>query len=382
MNTAPKKNFAAVFLLCTAGILLLVCVALLALYRTQKAPAFNAAVDALLADTVVPAAPPAAPERPAGAELRDLVPQFIGRTDTVVTLDKAVFPRTAGAYSCTLEDDGYTLVCLRTMPETAGARNIVQRLLNMSAPRVPAETQEIWRYSADYPIVCTPCFGADSVVFITAEPRLVVLDLDDGTAGQSVPCPVYPASSALLAEQVYYFDGRNGDRYAFSFSDTEADRAAAFSIAEAPDTVMRLSDIASPNEAFADSLSSQLSQWLSAEPPQEPSAIEPVLLSAAGEAASLRYAEYDIAVFSPEEQGIYTVGLSDAQGMWKQQQAAAAVFTRDGEMVQSSLDYVSDRPQITLHLSDTEVYYLVIAALADGTLDDGCYFCVKRIFRD
>lgn len=85
-----------------------------------------------------------------------------------------------------------------------------------------------------------------------------------------------------------------------------------------------------------------------------------------------------IFVLVPEEQGNHTLGVCDENGLWSTSRQFAAVFTDSGEMRSVSLDYVADKPQVTLYLSDNEVYYAVVGSLG-GFLDDSTsYFTVRK----
>lgn len=384
MGNISKKKHIFIILICCIILVLCVTGAALLLYYTERIPSFNSAVDTILSAPIVENEVDLIPSLPEGACLRDLSPRFIGVSENIISLEPFSFPRTAGAYSCILKDDGYVLECLVTTAERYVEQNILQKFLRMKTEIIPAEQRQLWSYTCQFPIVSTPCFSADSVIFITAEPRLIVLDLETGEIRMSVECPVYPDSDALLKDSIYYFNGRNGERYAFDFTaDVSSAALEEYRIASEPAADISLQRVVSPNAIFTENLLSQLSQWLPEKQSLSPSDIEPVLIPSSGGPAAIRYPDYDVAVFSPEEQGLYTVGVGDNAGLWLQMNAVAAVFTLDGEMVQTSLDYVSDRPQITLHLSDTEVYYLVVAVLnKDTVLNNNCFFWIKGMARD
>ena len=45
--------------------------------------------------------------------------------------------------------------------------------------------------------------------------------------------------------------------------------------------------------------------------------------------------------------------------------AFVAVFSEEGELKSVSLDYVADKPQVKIHLSNREVYYIVVGWFPD-----------------
>lgn len=69
--------------------------------------------------------------------------------------------------------------------------------------------------------------------------------------------------------------------------------------------------------------------------------------------------ENRIIPFSPAEQGMYSIGLARDHGALIEALAFVAVFEENGEQLAVSLDYHSDRPNVSLHLRDDRIYYIV-----------------------
>ena len=75
-------------------------------------------------------------------------------------------------------------------------------------------------------------------------------------------------------------------------------------------------------------------------------------------------------VFSPREQGTYTLGLCDQEGGWIRDNGFVVLYTMAGEALAISLDYVADRPQITTHLSNQELYVACAGFFPDSLILD------------
>ena len=105
-----------------------------------------------------------------------------------------------------------------------------------------------------------------------------------------------------------------------------------------------------------------------------------VLYSVEGEAIAFNRSLLSPAfVFSPAEQGTYTLGLCDETGSWIRDNAFVVLYTMAGEALAISLDYVADRPQITTHLSNQELYVACVGFFPDTLMLDAA---PSQDFRD
>ena len=92
-----------------------------------------------------------------------------------------------------------------------------------------------------------------------------------------------------------------------------------------------------------------------------------------------------IIIFSPKDEGEYSVGLCNDVGEWVREAAFIVLFSKDGESKAVSLDYVADRPQISMHLSNSEIYYLCAGFMDtnERNIDNDIltsYFKIQRAF--
>ncbi len=411
---ARKKRLAGIIAVC---VLVLIFIAALCavLYAAESFPAFNAAVDSLFPfisrNSVAVSESSAAdvPSEPAGARIAALVPSFAA--SAVPNFADTAASGTAAGF--TISADGYVL----------------------------RSSENGWSYGNRYPIVSKPGAFADAVVFIDASRTLVCLDLVTGVLVREAACPVYPAGAAYADGASYVFEAAAGGWYAAYFGLSDAETAASgtagsnFADTAAPGTAgSNFADTAAPGTAgsnFADTaapgtaaspefpsvhgtaaqpvagfdqalhesfmpdsavlagITAKLNGLISAEPPQ-PVPGDFTYTETDGVRRFDRGVFSPLIVFSPAEQGVYTFGLCSADGAWIKDTAFVAVFTGTGEMRSVSLDYVADRPQITMHLSDAEMYYVcagfmnnVPASTAEDTAaadlpEVPAYFQVKK----
>lgn len=239
-------------------------------------------------------------------------------------------------------------------------------------PPLNSSDKALWSYVGEYPIVAPPADFSDALVFIDAEPALVCLDRTSGTEIFRIPCQVYPGTESFSRNTSYYFKSKTGKWYEVGFEKgyTFPERLSPpYQLVEFDNLEQDLYDSLLPQKNTLDFIEAKMNGLLSVSPPvtvpksilyypQEdpvdfiPSEISPVF------------------VFSPEEQGTYTLGLCDRDGAWIRDKAFVVLYTMAGEAIAISLDYVADRPQITTHLSDQELYIACAGFFPDTLILD------------
>jgi hypothetical protein len=133
-----------------------------------------------------------------------------------------------------------------------------------------------------------------------------------------------------------------------------------------------------PQKDALDFINAKMNGLLSVSPAV--SVDQSILYSVEGEAFSFNRSLVTPAfVFSPKEQGTYTLGLCDETGNWVRDNAFVVLYTMAGEALAISLDYVADRPQITTHLSNQELYVACVGFFPDTLLLDAA---PSQDFRD
>lgn len=231
----------------------------------------------------------------------------------------------------------------------------------------------LWLYDSTWPFVTDPVLYNGTVVSVTAEPAFITLSYEDGTLLSKQECPVYPGEKASFSGDVMSLTGRDGQTYQFkvendqSFTDLRSVESAE------PEEGVFLSKFA-PDAKTADFISSRLKTWSADEERELPGiTLYTGHINKEGNGnfwAQEIDAESQIYVFAPDKQGVYQIGLADINGAWITANAFVAVFGETGDLKQVSLDYVANKPIIKLHLSDTEIYYIVAGwakDMYDGT---------------
>lgn len=241
--------------------------------------------------------------------------------------------------------------------------------------------EPIWSYQNEYPVVSPAADFYDRVVFIDAKPSLVILDKTTGSETLRIPCQVSPGQEAFSHLQSYYFKSKTGNWYEMRFEEglTKPESlAVVHEVKEKGNVDEAIYNSLLPQKDALDFINAKMNGLLSVSPAV--SVDQSILYSVEGEAFSFNRSLVSPAfVFSPKEQGTYTLGLCDETGNWVRDNAFVVLYTMAGEALAISLDYVADRPQITTHLSNQELYVACVGFFPDTLLLDAA---PSQDFRD
>ena len=244
-----------------------------------------------------------------------------------------------------------------------------------------SEVEPIWSYKNEYPVVSPTADFYDRVVFIDAKPSLVILDKTTGSETLRIPCQVYPGQEAFSHLQSYYFKSKTGNWYEMRFEEglTKPESlAVVHEVKEKGNVDEAIYNSLLPQKDALDFINAKMNGLLSVSPAV--SVDQSILYSVEGESYSFNRSLVSPAfVFSPKEQGTYTLGLCDETGSWIRDNAFVVLYTMAGEALAISLDYVADRPQITTHLSNQELYVACVGFFPDTLLLDAA---PSQDFRD
>lgn len=241
--------------------------------------------------------------------------------------------------------------------------------------------EPIWSYQNEYPVVSPAADFYDRVVFIDAKPSLVILDKTTGSETLRIPCQVSPGQEAFSHLQSYYFKSKTGNWYEMRFEEglTKPESlAVVHEVKEKGNVDEAIYNSLLPQKDALDFINAKMNGLLSVSPAV--SVDQSILYSVEGAAFSFNRSLVSPAfVFSPKEQGTYTLGLCDETGNWVRDNAFVVLYTMAGEALAISLDYVADRPQITTHLSNQELYVACVGFFPDTLLLDAA---PSQDFRD
>lgn len=230
----------------------------------------------------------------------------------------------------------------------------------------------LWTYSNEFPVLAPAADFYDSVVFIDAQPALVILDRETGKEKARIPCQVYPGQEAFSYLHSYYFTSKTGNWYEVQFEEgltSPESLAVAQEVKEKGNVDEVIYNSLLPSKDAMDFINAKMNGLLSVTPAV--SIPQSILYSVEGEAFSFNRSLVSPAfVFSPQEQGTYTLGLCDEAGNWIRDKAFVVLYTMAGEALAISLDYVADRPQITTHLSNQELYVACVGFFPDSLILD------------
>lgn len=235
----------------------------------------------------------------------------------------------------------------------------------------------MWEYNNQYPVVSLPGIFEDAVIFIDAKPQVTVLDLGAGTVLFKKDIGVFPGEVAFVDACTYYFQSQTGNWYALDFNaqNTVSD---TLEIEYGNDqNYVDLGELLQPHKEVFESIEKKINSLFSGEHNHP----IPSTLVYAPTASPLNFTADIISplfVFSPQEQGIYTIGFCDEKGIWIRDKAFVVLFNSKGDTLSVSLDYVADRPQVTIHLADNELYYLCAGFAQEDGIEDTLSFSENR----
>lgn len=220
-----------------------------------------------------------------------------------------------------------------------------------------------WYFESSWPFVTNPIIVDDGIVTVTAEPAFITLSYETGELVLKEECPVYPGEYAVMEGNILVLTGRDGKTYRFM---TDGDHHFT-DMRSQPENMASENvflKMLAPDLKTTEFISGRIREWSA-----DDARILPDVQLYTGhinrEGNGNFWAQQNGAgdtffyVFTPDKQGVYQIGLADENGVWMQANAFVAVFSENGEMKQVSIDYVANKPQVKLHLSDSEIYYIV-----------------------
>lgn len=364
----PKAKVLAIVL----GGLLLLGVLLVGLYVAGLFPSFNEQVNQVLKIGVAPNADAAS-----GLQLdalrqetsvRGLYPHLVPLTEEgAAAARQSAQPLPPSSY---LMPDSHSIVFFGGGMDGRAA-----------TPAAVDGGNALWTYEGEYPVVASMAEFSDALVFIDAQPAMVCLDKETGAELLRLPCGVYPGGEAFSRRTSYYFKDRVGDWYEIRFGPghtSPARLSVPLQVEDAGNLLEELYQSLLPGKTTLDFINAKMNGILSVSPAA--TVPESLLYAPEGEPVSFGRDRVSPAiVFSPKEQGTYTLGLCDREGAWIRDNAFVVLYTMAGEALAISLDYVADRPQITTHLSDQELYIACAGFFPDSLIIDAG---VSDDFRD
>lgn len=237
-----------------------------------------------------------------------------------------------------------------------------------------------WTYENPYPIISEPVAFSDAVIFIDAEPAMVCLDKQTGNLQQRLPCDIFPKGPAYSLEKSYIFEAKAGGWFQIHFQQLLGEWPTSLelkkpTVTNKDFTEMLIASVFPSLEAQA-RITTSMNNYVSS---SEENPLPDILLyDTSSQIIEFQHTYFSpLYIFSPEEQGSYTFGICDSQGSWIRDNSFTVLFSKNGEVEAISLDYVADRPQISIHLSDTQLYYVCCGFLG-GEEVSSSFFQVKK----
>lgn len=368
-KTSGVKIFFIIF-----GILVVACGVLVGLYFSNLLPSFNESVNQVLKLNQVSQEDIQRSQREEllkqQTSIKGLYPHLLPTNEENVNLVKEV--RQSLPPSILSFKDDYSISYFGIQKETAvlggyeSSPTIHQKdVVNTSSH------DALWSYIGSFPPIAPPADFSDCIVFIDAQPALVCLDKTSGAEIFRIPCEVYPGTESFSRNTSYYFKSKTDNWYEVKF---EKGFTLPETLSPAREVIVQnnieqeLYDSLLPEQTALDFIDAKMNGLLSVTPPV--SVAESILYYPQEPVAFIPNTISPTFVFAPQEQGTYTLGLCDQDGTWVRDKAFVVLYTMAGEALAISLDYVADRPQITTHLSDQELYMACAGFFPDSLILD------------
>lgn len=323
-------------------IILLICVLAFAFYFFNLFPQFNNFIDSTFFKNKI--------EK--NVELVDVVEEeiiipekklpFINGIESIINselikisykndiLDDYVLPN----ISLSLEDDGYALSSMGDFS---------------------------WTVNFEYPIISNPVIYDNKIGLIIANNDFLLLDINTGLCTDKFTLPRTCALSldlGLLPKNyaqypLYNFKSEEGEEYTIVL---HSEDSSDFTIVESK-AVQIKSPLESynPSETASDFIISSINGWGFEEKLETLPKIKFFL-----EDGQYVLSDNSIKLFliNPKYPGKYNIGLTNENGSFINDNAVVAVFTEDGALVEVSLGYVANEPNVSVYL-ENEIYYIV-----------------------
>ncbi len=381
---AQKKRGSSFVTLLIILLLLIVMLLILVLgiYKLERYPVLNGMIDSLISrfqdDTAEPVVEEPVVELIPGIKVEagsilGKVPYFMGETVNPGNLKPLELTSFDSEISMTISNDYKTLTVTgmlqRFDPSYDGVDNSVSS----------------WAVTTEYPIITRPCLFQDCIVFIDASPSLFIADILTGSVSTGHYVPFYPDNQAASVSSPLQFEtegagivsravsqyvvmGRNGKVYGFAFTEDQIPAAPSH-------TNSITTEVFTPEKKSMENMLSVIKNWAGLSDDAFVNA--PFIMSDDFSPLLIDLKSIAFITFMVPESGNYTVGLADEDGIFIREKAVICLFSQSGELLGVSVDYESDRPNVTSHFDNGMLYY-VLASPHSGNLIESSFFSIKR----
>ena len=218
-----------------------------------------------------------------------------------------------------------------------------------------------WKTSFEYPIITSPVIYNNKIAFITADNFFILLDINSGEVSSTTPLEIICDLSVDLGPlqnkygnfPFYEFTSLDGRGYTiFLDSDFQYDVKI---LEEEPKNLVTSLDFFAPSKEIKEDMIMNFASW--------GREIElndfPRLKIFSGNDKKLIDNEcINFYIYQPKQSGKYSIGLTNENGGFITDNAVVAVLKEDGSLVDVSLDYVANEPNVSVYL-EKEIYYIV-----------------------
>lgn len=249
------------------------------------------------------------------------------------------------------------------------------------------ESVSSWTLHTQYPIISRPCLFQDCIVFIDASPSLFAVNILNGASSSGQYVPFFPDTQAAsmssvvqveteqgittLAAPHYVVLGRNGKVYGFAFTDGQIPVKAI-----SPPSIN--ASIFMSQKEIAENMEVVIMNWAGISEP--PAVMHSLVMNDDYSPLPVDLQAFSFITFMLPSAGNYIAGLSDESGVFIRDKAVVCIFTQEGDLVGVSVDYESDRPNVTSHFNENTIYYALCTAYPGSGLGTS-YFSIKKALK-
>ena len=248
---------------------------------------------------------------------------------------------------------------------------------------IMCEGDFIWEKTFSFPVISSFTIYENSLGLITANNSFVLLNLKDGSEVSVLPLEMIVKADLDYKNQVvdygfypkYDFVSETDEKMSIILDESKK----YFTIAENPDSTYEenqsLKDLFMPSKEAQNFILSRIESFGASIDKNNFPKLEFFLED--GE-YSLEDDAIRFFIYQPKKAGKYTIGLTNENGAFVNDNAVVAVFKEDGSLVEVSLGYVANEPNVSVYLENENYYVVAYRIFVDESSLKEVYLSSKK----
>lgn len=240
-----------------------------------------------------------------------------------------------------------------------------------------------WEKTFSFPVISSFTIYENSLGLITADNSFVLLNLKDGSEMSIFPLKMIVKADLEHKNQVSNYGFH--PKYDFVSEDNEKmsiileESKKYFTIAENQETIygenQSLKDLFIPSKEAQNFILSRIESFGASIDKNNFPKLEFFLEDGEYflEDDAIRFF-----IYQPKKAGKYTIGLTNENGAFVNDNAVVAVFKEDGTLVEVSLGYVANEPNVSVYLENENYYIVAYRIFVDDASIKKVYLSSKK----